>query len=171
MRYTVYCGGEAIGESELELPRGRRGERSGIFHPAGAFERVAPLFRRRQELVGELAKLAEGRPPGTQAADAMRRALAESGLGQALRSSRRELESLSLELRQPDGTPLPARELNIFLVELPEPRDAPEELRTAMGEELAAVGLDPAGPNYMLHVLPTAAEPDEPDGEARRVAG
>ncbi len=172
MTYSVWCDGELIGGSELELPRSERGDRTGIFRPTTAFERVAPVFRRRQELVGRLAELALGRQAAAAPAQAMRSLLAQSGLGTALRESQRELQALRLEVRDDGGVALAPREINIFDVELLEPRDASEELKASLAAERAALGLDPARPNYVLQVLPLTEEPDDEAGwEPERAVG
>ncbi len=172
MTYSVWSGEALLGDSELELPRSTRGDRMGVFHPALAFERVAPLFRERQQLVGRLAELAMSRATEAAPAEAMRKLLAETGLGRQLRESHASLGALQLEIRDETGTPLAPKEVNIFDVALLEPFGAPEELKAGIRTDVAELGLDPDVPHWLIQVLPAAEEPgSEDEWEPQRAVG
>lgn len=172
MTYTLWSGETLLGDSELELPPSVRGDRMGVFHPAEAFERVAPVFRERQQLVGQLAELAMSRASEAAPAQAMRTLLAGTGLGAQLRQSHASLGALQLELRDETGASLLPREINIFEIALLEPFGAPEELKQGIRLDMAELGLNPDVPHWLIQVLPAASEPGaEGEWEPRRAVG
>ena len=172
MTYRVWSGEVLLGESELEMRASARGDRMGVFQPTEAFERVAPIFRERQQLVGRLAELAMSRATEAAPAEAMRTLLAETGLGARLRQSHASLGSLELEIRDEAGASLRQKEINIFDVALLEPFGTPEEVKAGIRADMAELGLDPDVPHWLIQVLPVADEGGgEGESEPKRAAG
>ncbi len=164
MAYTLWRGEELLGESELEIPTGDA--RVGVFHPTSAFGAVWPVFARRQALMTRSAEVLAARRTDLPPAEAMRRALQETGVGPALVESDTELRALALVLRDPGGAPLPGPVM-VSEMRIPVPAGLTAEQRTAAEVEIAEAGMALDGPNYLLVLLPERygrplPEPDAP---------